>query len=366
MAAAFAAAAMAGACGGGDTTATTAGAGASGTTSTSTGAGGAPGVPCDGQPAALSLGGVWAARGVLDITLQGKPGGAVTTCPADQHGSSSLLLLLSFEADPSDATKLSSVTATLCSLDLPTVTALVGPCSDHPTNLLTAQLVAPQAFLDALPGIATQPVTGTLTGTSPGADVALDRFTVVVGSDQGGAMLPSWQAGAPGCDTTDVGRQMLCEPTCVDDCASLRDDDVDGYPGVTVNICGYTESDMQNGAKCQATSPSTPGSILQGQGFIDIQVDPQFTGAAVSSCEIDGTVDTDVIYQLVGANVYLASSPISVSAAIGSLPDFQVLPATSKFRMTRIDGQFGAPSFGVDTADVLAACQTIIAHQNEL
>jgi hypothetical protein len=77
-------------------------------------------------------------------------------------------------------------------------------------------------------------------------------------------------------------------------------------------------------------------------------------------------VDTGVLYNLVGADIYLAGTPISVASAIKSLPMFQVDPAESRFRMVRIDGQYGAPDWGVNTADPAAACATILSRMNEL
>ena len=146
----------------------------------------------------------------------------------------------------------------------------------------------------------------------------------------------------------------------------MRDDDADGYPSVTIQVCGDTPSDTKNGVKCNAATPSTPGATLQGQAFIDIEVNPTFTGTVKSSCEMIGTVDSKVLYNLVGADVYLAGAPITVSSAIESLPTFQVDPAASKFRMVRIDGQYGAPDWKVDPTQASAACATLNTRVNEL
>jgi hypothetical protein len=135
---------------------------------------------------------------------------------------------------------------------------------------------------------------------------------------------------------------------------------------MTVHVCGTTPGDVQNGALCQPEAPNEPGATLQGRGFIDFATNPQLGGNAVSSCEITGNVDAAVLYNLVGADIYLASSAISVASAIKSLPTFQVDPAESRFRMVRIDGQYGAPDWSVNAADPAAACATILSRMNEL
>jgi hypothetical protein len=104
---------------------------------------------------------------------------------------------------------------------------------------------------------------------------------------------------------------------------------------------------------------------LQGQGFVDVQVDPQFTGTAKNSCEIDGSVDTQVLYNLVGGDIYLAGSQISITSAIKSLPEFAVSASGSTFQMVRVDGQYGAPNWNVDASDPKSACATVIMHQND-
>jgi hypothetical protein len=55
-----------------------------------------------------------------------------------------------------------------------------------------------------------------------------------------------------------------------------------------------------------------------------------------------------------------------VSGAIQSLPTFQVDPTQSKFRMVRVDGQYGSPSWSIDPTQPSAACQTLNMHANEL
>lgn len=340
--------------------------GATSSGSSSSGAGGGPVTfECKGDPAALSLGGTWAAYGRLAVKLVGIPGGAITICPVDQTGESTMLLLLSMKEDAADPSKLSEVKATLCSLHLPVVKALVGACDPQSDTLVSTQIVVPDTLISALPKVGTTPVTGALAGTSDGSAIDLDRFTVTVGTSKEGAAMPSWNADDPACVDPKLGRTG-CDAACVDDCASMRDDDVDTYPGVTVHVCGVTSDDITKGLLCNALAPNEPGTTLQGRAFLDIQVDPKFTGTAKTSCEITGAVDTSVLYNVVGADVFLAGGAIGVSSAIKSLPEFQVDPAESKFRMVRIDGQFGAPDWQVDPSKVAEACATLIKRENEL
>jgi len=179
-----------------------------------------------------------------------------------------------------------------------------------------------------------------------GAPVALERITVTLGTNKPGT--------------------SMCDTTCVNDCASMTDDDGDKFPGVTFQVCGRTTDDTKKGTPCNADKPINPGVTLQGKAFVAFQVDPLFTGTAKSSCEVTGTVDTDVLYSIVGTDVYLVGASVSVDQAINSLPAFQVDPANSKFRMVRIDGKYGAPDWKVDPASVDAACATLLQRINEL
>jgi hypothetical protein len=344
------------------------GGGAQGTTSTtSTTTTNAPAFVCTGEPADhVDLSGNWAAYGEIAVKMQGVAGGAITICPADQSNVATLLLMLTIDQDAADPKKLPTVKATLCSLELPVVTALVGDCDPTSQSLVSAQIIAPPSLLAALPHVATQPATGTLSTAQVGAALALTPIDVIVGTSKGGAALPAWNTAQSSCDAPNVGRTSACEASCVSDCAAMRDDDADGFPGVTVSVCGYTPDDGKKGVKCNADAPNDPGATLQGRAFIDIEVNPTFTGTVKSSCEMKGAVDTQVLYHLTGADVWLTGAPIGVSSAIQSLPDFVVDPAASKFRMVRIDGRYGAPDWQADPAAPGAACAALIAHQNEL
>jgi hypothetical protein len=294
------------------------------------------------------------------------PGGAITICPADQIGAATLLLLVTATQNATDPTKLDQVSATLCSLALPTVTALVGTCNPSSQALVSTQIVAPAGLIAALPKVAKATSTGTVGGTAPGSSVTMAPLQVVVGSTKSAPSMPSWNTMTNGCTASGIGNTNACDTMCVADCASLRDDDTDGYPGVTVQVCGETPNDKKQNLTCYASMPSKAGVTLQGEAFIDIEVNPTFTGTAVSSCELTGTVDSQVLYNVVGADVYLAGAPISVASAIESLPTFQVDPTLSKFKMVRIDGQYGAPDWKVDPASPSAACATLNMMVNQL
>ena len=79
-----------------------------------------------------------------------------------------MLLLVTMNHDPADATKLVDVGAVLCSIELPVVTALVGVCDPSSKTLVSTQIVAPQTLLDALPSVPTATTSGSLAGTSDG------------------------------------------------------------------------------------------------------------------------------------------------------------------------------------------------------
>jgi hypothetical protein len=281
-------------------------------------------------------------------------------------GDSSMLLMLTMTQDKADPKKLPAVHATLCSLELPVVTALVGTCDPASKSLVSAQIIPPASLLSSLPDVATTPVAGTLSATKPGSDVSLDRLLVTVGSSKSGAMMPAWDTSTPACQSSSIGHNSACDATCVADCAALRDDDKDGFPGVTVDVCGYTQDDMKKGTTCHADAPNTPGVAVQGRAFIDIEVDPQLAGTAKSSCELEGKVDTNVRYNLVGSDIWLTGTPIGVTSAIKSLPSFSVAKDTSAFRVVRVDGKFGAPDFMLDPSQPIAACKTITTRINEI
>ena len=245
--------------------------------STSTGGtGGAGGntssaIACDSAPSELSLSGTWAAYGRLSVKLLGVPGGAITICPEDQIGESTMLLLVTVKQDQADKSKISEASAVLCSIELPVVTALVGQCDPSSPTLVSTQIEAPPGFISALPKIASMPVTGSLDGLSKGAAMTLDPFTVTAGTSKTGGAMPKWNVNDLSCGAVNLGRTD-CEMMCVDDCAAMRDDDGDTYPGMTMHVCGKTPDDVKNGVSCNAEAPNEPGTTLQGRAFLNLEV----------------------------------------------------------------------------------------------
>ncbi|MFS8070699.1 MAG: hypothetical protein ACMG6S_30405, partial [Byssovorax sp.] len=205
LALAFLGAALLG-CGVSETTSGTTGSGTGGAGGSGGGGGGTSNaVKCDGAPADLALAGTWAVKGRIAVKLAGAPGGAITLCPDDQQGDASMLMMITIEQDPTDKTKLSAVTATLCAIELPTVSALVGSCDASSKSLVYASMVAPQKLLDALPKVVTTAVSGKLDSSQSGSGISLDRFTVTVGSTKGGAALPRWDTSSPACANAALG-----------------------------------------------------------------------------------------------------------------------------------------------------------------
>ncbi|MBK8257572.1 MAG: hypothetical protein IPK82_33500 [Polyangiaceae bacterium] len=352
------------ACDGGDsgTTGGTGGTGAAGGSGGS-GAGGAQPATCEGQPDVLDVAGTWAAYGVLTASITGKPGSLVSVCPPDQEGQATLLLLVTMEQD-SDPKALKNVKASLCAVDLPAVTAVAGTCDPGTEAAVTTQISIPPALLDAFPSLSATAVSGSLAATAPGSDVTLEQFVVTAGASTTGANLPTWNADAPGCDAFDVGHTNQCEMACVSDCSALVDHDSDTFPGISLDVCGRTQDD--EGKPCNTTDPAAAGVTIQGRAFAALEVNPQFTGVAKSSCELSGTVASDVRYTVVGADVTLAGTPISVAAALDALPTLNVKPDQSALKLVRVDGKYGTPNLMIDPGDPLAACKAIIAKKNEL
>lgn len=351
----------------GDDAPASSGAPASGATSSATGAGGGPSaIACEGAPEKLTLGGTWAAYGRLAVKLAGLPGGAITICPEDQIGESTMRILLTVKQDQADPTKLPEVQATLCSIELPIVTALVGACNPSSDTLVSTQIITPPPFIAALPKVPMMAVTGALSGTEDGSSLDFDRLAMTIGSTTSGDALASWKTDMMMCAAPDIGHTDVCSEACVTDCASLRDDDEDGYPGLTVNICGLTSDDVKKGVPCNTDDASEPGVTLQGRAFLNIEVNPKLTGAAESSCEVTGSIDTGVTYNVVGADVFLTGASLSVASVIKSLPVFTVDPKESRFRMIRVDGQYGAPDWGIDPTNAVEGCAAVLEHVNEL
>lgn len=319
------------------------------------------------EGSALDLDGVFALYARLSLTFLSHPGGAVTVCPVDQTSDGTFLALVEIKHTPG-GTQVESVRASVCSLTLPEISAVVGDCDPTAPNVVWAGLRFPQVLVDALPLTPVAQATGLLDVAQVGANLELSRMTFSIGTRQKGDAMPGWQSEVDGCGMGDVapGRGATCDEKCVQGCPELVDDDGDGWPGVTVHVCGVTEDDKKSKVPCNAENPSEPGVAIQGRAVLDLQVDPLFRPRVRSSCELEGSFETEIRYNVCGADLYLSNTPISVTSAIASLPIYVVNSHLSEFRAVRIDGRHGAPSWDPDFSAPLETCRRVIEHQNEL
>lgn len=324
-------------------------------------------VPCKDDGQAIDLDGVFALSGKLSFAFTSEQGGAITVCPTDQTSEGTVLGLVQIQNAKDSSTP--QLTVRVCSIELPVISAIVGACDPKAENLVYAGIEFPSPLLDAFATLSPGESQGSLSSTKQGANFSTGLLSFGVGTRRSYDQTPSWLSGNTGCGGLDAskGRGQACEQQCVSSCADLADDDNDGWPGVTVNVCGYTREDKESNIACRADEPSTAGSTLQGRAAMTIHVsDLNASGTALSSCEASGGLDAAIHYQVVGADLYLANTPISVTSAIKSLPQYRVNQQSSRFRMVRIDGRFGAPNWSPNLKDPAAACHTIIAHQNDL
>jgi hypothetical protein len=298
--------------------------------------------------------------------MQGAPSGALTLCPSDQVGQVKVFLLFTIAPNATDPTKLDAISAHVCSIELPTVTEIVGTCDPTSPSLVTTALTSPHALSDALSTAATAQASGVLSSSMPGATATFAPLTVVLGSNQPAPNLPKWDTTTAGCNAPDIGSTATCDAACVSDCSGLQDADGDTFPGITMNLCGKTQDDVKNNTPCHADMPTIAGATMQGSVYLDLGVGQSFLGTAKSSCELSGKVAPTVAYGVVGANVYLAGQPVTVSSVSASLPTFQSDSQTSSFHMVRIDGMYGAPDWSADPNQADLACKAVIAHASEL
>ncbi len=314
---------------------------------------------------ALDLDGIFAVYATLSLTFGSHPGGAVTVCPVDQTSEGAFLAVLGMH-HAEGSTNIDSMQAFVCSLELPQITAMVGECDPSAANLVRAGLVFPQALIESFPTTPLATTSAQLASLSLGAAVTPGRMTFIIGTRETGDQMPTWDSQRVGCGVLDtsVGRGPQCEAKCVTDCARLYDDDKDGWPAATVDVCGTMDQDKD--ATCHFEDPSIAGVTIQGRAMLNLQVDPVLAGQASSSCEIVGTLDTQIRYNVVGADLYLEGTPISVTSATASLPVYKVNTHLSRFRGVRIDGRHGSRDWKPDFSDRGATCHQLIAHQNEI
>ena len=326
-----------------------------------------PHASCE-QSDVLDLHGTFAAQLDLKLDLVSQAGGTATLCP-DQQGNRASITMLVRASQPSGTPQLDSVEPVFCAIELPALTAMVGSCDPSANNLLTVDLLLSSELQQAIATLGVAPAAAKLGGLQPGASFESGRWLLNAGTRKTGDAMPAWLPEAPGCGVTDLalGRGAGCEADCVDDCAAMVDDDHDGKVGVTFHVCGYTKDDLQSGLQCNADNPSEAAIAIQGPLMMAFQLDPLLKGTAVSSCEVRGTVDAHVIYHVVGGDLYVENTQISVLSAMRSLPLFTVDAAQSRFRMMRVDGLHGAPDWKLEAdGDRAKACSVVLQHRNEL
>jgi len=321
-------------------------------------------VECN-EPASLSVEGLFGA--VLNLVVQiDSAGTMITICPEEQLAEVQMYVLIKLEQDESDPTKISNAELRVCDLVMPEVTGKVGICNEGETNLVKTNLTVPDALRDHLRNIPPQAVTATLSNLSPGAALDIERFNFIAGTTAG--KLPEWDSSVTGCGMLDtgVGRGRICSEMCVDDCASLTDDDQDSYPGVTLSICGRTTEEIEQGVECDAEKPALSGAALDGKAWVALNIDPQMEGTVTSSCQFEGNVASGVVYTLVGGDVFLEGAPLAVAAAIDNLPSFIVKSEESPFQAVRIDGQHGGPNINITWDDPDGSCAELLKQRNTL
>ncbi len=331
--------------------------------SAGTGGSGGAQIQCQ-EPSQLDVNGIWAAKVRMTVKLVAKPGGVITLCPDNQTREATLYMYMDMKQNAADKTKIDSITPHVCSVELPVVSGMVGKCDTSAPNLVNTQLQIPSALEQAFPNIALTPATATLGGTAPGASLSAQKMLFVAGSTTQGSAMPGWNTTDQSCASDTVGRSSQCDTTCVSDCSKLRDDDKDTYPGITLGVCGLSQQDQQDKVSCNTTDPSQGGATIQGRAWIDLMIDPTLSGTVKSSCEVTGHVDASITYNVVGGDVWLTGAPLAVTDAITSLPTFSVDPSQSSYRLLRVDGQHGAPSWSLGS-DAVQACQTVLQHKND-
>lgn len=315
----------------------------------------------DGQ---LDLDGTFVLDATLSFEFSSQPGGAVTVCPEDQTSDGSFLGLLRLQHEPGQQTV--KLEAVVCTLELPIISAIVGQCHPDAPNLVYAGLEFPEALIRALPVASVGRATGTLRDAGTETLVDFSRITFTVGTPKTGDEMPAWQETKAGCNDVALGRGQQCAEECVSACEELVDHDHDGYPGVSVHVCGYTDDDRTHAVACNPEEPSEPGTTIQGRAMLDMQVDPLMQNARVaSSCAIEGPLDAHIRYNVIGADLYVTNTQISVVSATRSLPVYEVQP-DSRFWAVRIDGKYGSPNWDADFSDPVRACAAAIARRNEI
>ncbi|MCL2823045.1 MAG: hypothetical protein FWD57_03560 [Polyangiaceae bacterium] len=314
-------------------------------------------IPCD-ETDTTDLAGTWALLARYSLALQSQTGGAVNLCPLDQTGPATLLAVLDIEPGTGGFYDVTSVS---CQLDLPQVSAAVGTCVPGQSNILTVEIPIPQRMINRFASVPPVQSQATLNSSA----LSLDPIAFAWGART--SELPSWQPSNPGCGANDTapGHTSVCEESCVDHCDKLVDDDEDGFPGITVNLCGRTEEDVRSDLPCNAEDPTTAGTTLQGVISMSVYTQITMQGTPTSSCEASGTFASNTGYTVVGADAYLTGGRLAVASVILSLPTFQGKTNDSTWHLVRVDGKHGAPNWNLPQG-ASEKCAIVRNHRNEL
>ena len=309
---------------------------------------------CDDSES-TDLTGTWALLARYSIALHGQSGGMANLCPMEQVDSASLLAVVDI-AKSGDGYTMSAVS---CHLALPSVKAMAGKCEPDTGNYLTVNIDIPAPMYQSFATLDPVHANGTL---SPSSALSFDPFRFTWGTRAN--TLPSWQPSQCG-DNSDKGHTSECETTCVTGCDDLVDDDNDGFPGVTVHLCGRTEQDRQLSLPCNAVEPNVPGITFQGSIPMALYSQLTLQGNARSSCEASGTFSSDTQYKVLGSDVWISGTSLAVSQVVLSLLLFEGQAADSRWRLVRVDGTHGSPNWNLPQ-DAPGRCAKIRANENEL
>jgi hypothetical protein len=317
-------------------------------------------VSCDNSDT-IDLEGQWALVAQFALQLRSQTGGMVTMCPVGQQGEAMMSFLVNITQDASAPNGL-TMQASACSLDLPTLSAMAGSCVPDSSAILAVQIPIPELLTSVLPNTVEAPVKAYHDGTSIMSGFRADRMTFTFGGRSDRPALPRWQIDRDNCGLSDfeLGHKKLCETACIDDCAAMYDDDNDGYPGVTVDVCGFTQDDLSSKVQCRFDFPNQAGSTLQGRMSMVFRAGLSLIGNARSSCELNGTFDSVTTYSVLGAEAYLTNTNIPVASVIKSLPLFDADPENSHFRMIRV------VDYKLNGQSPSQACTVIRSHKNDL
>ncbi len=321
-------------------------------------------IECE-EPASLSVSGVYGALLNLVVEID-SDGSSITICPKEQLAEVQMYVLMKLQQDADDPTRIEKAELRVCDLVMPEVTGKVGICAEADTNLIKTNLTVPEALRNHLRNLPPEPVGARLSNLEPGATLTMDRFNFFAGTSAN--TLPAWNSAKTGCGALDtgVGRGRICSEACVEGCNELTDDDQDGFPGVTLSICGLSPVNISEGVQCNAEEPAFSGATLDGKAWVALNIDPQLEGTVKSSCQFSGKVASSVVYTLVGGDVFLSTAPLAVAAAIDNLPSFIVKSDQSPFSAVRVDGEYAAPNLEVSWDDADGSCATFLGKRNEL